>query len=214
MIKIKSFVFNVFGENTYIVWNPATKEAAVIDPGMYTTADENVFDSFIAENGLSVGQLINTHMHLDHIIGDNHVKQRYHLKNGAGKADAFLGEKAVTQARMFGMPFEPEPVSIDIELADNQHIDICGETATVLSVPGHSPGSIAIYLPESKCVFTGDVLFEGSIGRTDLVGGNHATLLRSIKEKLFRLPDDTKVYPGHGAPTTIGFEKQHNPYVC
>lgn len=213
MIKVKSFVFNMFGENTYLLWNPETKEATIIDPGMYNTAEEHVLDSFIEENGLSVGQLINTHMHLDHIIGDNYVKRRYNVKSAAGSADAFFGEKALTQARMFGMPFEPEPVSIDIELTNNQHIDICGETATIFSVPGHSPGSIAVYLPKSKCVFTGDVLFESSIGRTDLVGGNHATLLRSIKEKLFTLPDDTKVYPGHGAPTTIGYEKQHNPYV-
>ena len=213
MIKVKSFVFNMFGENTYLLWNPETKEATIIDPGMYNTAEEHALDSFIEENGLSVGQLINTHMHLDHIIGDNYVKRHYNVKSAAGSADAFFGEKALTQARMFGMPFEPEPVSIDIELTDNQHIDICSETATIFSVPGHSPGSIAVYLPKSKCVFTGDVLFESSIGRTDLVGGNHATLLRSIKEKLFTLPDDTKVYPGHGAPTTIGYEKLHNPYV-
>lgn len=213
MIKIKTFVFNMFGENTYLVWNPDTKEAAVIDPGMYTKSEEIKLDTFIADQQLDVRQLINTHMHLDHIIGDNHVKQRYGLKAAAGAADAFFGEKALTQARMFGMPFEPEPVSIDIELTDGQQLNVCGETVTILSVPGHSPGSIALYFPDSKCVFTGDVLFEGSVGRTDLVGGNHATLMRSIKEKLFTLPDDTRVYPGHGAPTTIAFEKQHNPYV-
>lgn len=213
MIKIKTFVFNMFGENTYLVWNPESKIAAAIDPGMYTRAERAAFDCFVADNSLKLTQLINTHMHLDHIIGDNHVKQTYSLEAAAGLPDEFFGEKASTQARMFGMPFNPEPVSIDIPLSDGQKIDLCGQQATILSVPGHSPGSIAVYLPESGCVFTGDVLFQRSVGRTDLVGGNHATLMRSIKEKLFSLPDNTVVYPGHGAPTTIGEEKRHNPYV-
>ena len=213
MLKIKSFAFNMFGENTYLVWNAETKQAAVIDPGMHNAAEELVFDSFITENKMHVSQLINTHMHLDHIIGDTHVKSHYGVGASAGKADAFFGEKASTQARMFGMPFDPEPVSIDIELKDNEKIDICGEEVTILTVPGHSPGSIALYFPISGWVITGDVLFAGSIGRTDLIGGNHATLISSIRNKLFTLPDSTVVYPGHGPSTTIGKEKRRNPYL-
>lgn len=213
MLKIKTFVFNMFGENTYVVWNTATKQATVIDPGMHNTAEQQVFDLFIEENDLHVSQLINTHMHLDHIIGDNHVKSRYNIGAAAGKADAFLGEKALTQARMFGMPFNPEPVNIDIDLTDGEKIDICGEEVTVLSVPGHSPGSIALYFPESGWVVTGDVLFAGSIGRTDLVAGNQATLINSIRKKLLTLPADTVVYPGHGPSTTIGKEIRTNPYI-
>ncbi|MCM1022025.1 MAG: MBL fold metallo-hydrolase [Muribaculaceae bacterium] len=213
MLKIKSFVFNMFGENTYIVWNTDTLETTVIDPGMYSLTEVERFDKFISDNNLKVTQLINTHMHLDHIIGDNHVKDLHKVGVSAGKDDAFFGEKALTQARMFGMPFNPDAVTIDIELSDGEIIDFCGEKATIFSVPGHSPGSIAIYLPESKLVFTGDVLFENSIGRTDLVAGNYTTLMRSIKQKLFTLPDDTTVLPGHGKPTTIGNEKLHNPYV-
>ena len=204
----------MFGENTYLVWNTDTKQAAVIDPGMHNAAEEHDFDSFISENGLKVSQLINTHMHLDHIIGDNHVKSRYGIGASAGKADAFFGEKASTQARMFGMPFDPDPVSIDIELKDGEKINICGEEVTILSVPGHSPGSIALYFPESGWVITGDVLFSGSIGRTDLVGGNHATLINSIRRKLLPLPQDTIVYPGHGPATTIGKESRTNPYIA
>ncbi len=213
MLKIKTFVFNMFGENTYLIWDSESLEAAVIDPGMHNRAERDTFDRFVADNSLKLTQLINTHMHLDHIIGDNHVKQTYSLGAAAGMADEFFGEKASTQARMFGMPFNPEPVSIDIPLTDGQKIELCGQQATILSVPGHSPGSVAVYLPESNCVFTGDVLFQRSVGRTDLVGGNHSTLMRSIKEKLFTLPDSTVVYPGHGAPTTIGEEKRYNPFV-
>lgn len=203
----------MFGVNTYIIWNSETKNAAIIDPGMYSPAEQAVLSKFITDNDLNLTQLINTHMHVDHIFGDIYIKDKYGLKICASPLDAFLGEKAPMQCRMFGLPTEIPGVEIDVELKDGDVIDLCGEKAHILLVPGHSPGSIVIYLPESGAAFTGDVIFKGSIGRTDLVAGNHNQLIAGIREKLLTLPDSTILLPGHGAPTTVGDEKRANPYL-
>lgn len=213
MLHIHTLPFNMFGVNTYILWNSDTDEAAVIDPGMCNTRERDTLDSFISQHGLQVKQLINTHMHVDHIFGDLYIKEKYGTPVQASPLDAFLGDKADMQCRMFGLPGDMASVGIDVELTDGMTINLCGLEAHILSVPGHSPGSIVIYLPEAKAAFTGDVLFQGSIGRTDLVAGNHSQLINGIKTKLMALPDDTVVYPGHGSPTTIGAEKRSNPYI-
>lgn len=213
MLHIHTLPFNMFGVNTYILWNSDTDEAAVIDPGMCNTRERDTLDSFISQHGLQVKQLINTHMHVDHIFGDLYIKEKYATPVQASPLDAFLGDKADMQCRMFGLPGDMASVGIDVELTDGMTINLCGLEAHILSVPGHSPGSIVIYLPEAKAAFTGDVLFQGSIGRTDLVAGNHSQLINGIKTKLMALPDDTVVYPGHGSPTTIGAEKRSNPYI-
>lgn len=213
MLHIHTLPFNMFGVNTYILWNSDTDEAAVIDPGMCNTRERYTLDSFISQHGLQVKQLINTHMHVDHIFGDLYIKEKYGTPVQASPLDAFLGDKAAMQCRMFGLPGDMASVGIDVELTDGMTINLCGLEAHILSVPGHSPGSIVIYLPEAKAAFTGDVLFQGSIGRTDLVAGNHSQLINGIKTKLMALPDDTVVYPGHGSPTTIGAEKRSNPYI-
>lgn len=213
MLHIHTLPFNMFGVNTYILWNSDTDEAAVIDPGMCNTRERYTLDSFISQHGLQVKQLINTHMHVDHIFGDLYIKEKYGTPIQASPLDAFLGDKADMQCRMFGLPGDMASVGIDVELTDGMTINLCGLEAHILSVPGHSPGSIVIYLPEAKAAFTGDVLFQGSIGRTDLVAGNHSQLINGIKTKLMALPDDTVVYPGHGSPTTIGAEKRSNPYI-
>lgn len=213
MLHIHTLPFNMFGVNTYILWNSDTDEAAVIDPGMCNTRERDTLDSFISQHGLQVKQLINTHMHVDHIFGDLYIKEKYGTPIQASPLDAFLGDKADMQCRMFGLPGDMASVGIDVELTDGMTINLCGLEAHILSVPGHSPGSIVIYLPEAKAAFTGDVLFQGSIGRTDLVAGNHSQLINGIKTKLMALPDDTVVYPGHGSPTTIGAEKRSNPYI-
>lgn len=214
MLHIHTLPFNMFGVNTYILWNSDTDEAAVIDPGMCNTRERDTLDSFISQHGLQVKQLINTHMHVDHIFGDLYIKEKYGTPVQASPLDAFLGDKAAMQCRMFGLPGDmASVVGIDVELTDGMTINLCGLEAHILSVPGHSPGSIVIYLPEAKAAFTGDVLFQGSIGRTDLVAGNHSQLINGIKTKLMALPDDTVVYPGHGSPTTIGAEKRSNPYI-
>ncbi len=213
MLEIRNFTFNMFGVNTYVVWNPTTKEATIIDPGMVNICEENQIDAFITDNGLKVTQLINTHMHLDHILGDKWVADKYGVKVKASVDDEFLGKQSPAQARMFSLPLNPQPVTIDEPLKDGDIINIGGEEVKVFSVPGHSPGSLVLYFPVSGWVITGDVLFEGSIGRTDLVAGNHKLLIESIRKKLLNLPDSTIVFPGHGNPTTIGREKSLNPYL-
>ena len=212
-MKISRFIFNMFGVNTYILWDPATHEAAIIDPGMTDGRETEAIDNFIKSNGLKLTQLINTHSHLDHIFGNAYVKSRYHLDVKAHPDDGFLANTLPDQATRFGLRIPLSPSKIDIELHDGDTISIGDETINVISVPGHSPGSIALYCPGSGFVITGDALFAGSIGRTDLPKGNHATLIHSIREKLLSLPDSTVVLPGHGGETTIGQEKQINPYL-
>lgn len=213
MLKIKQFTFNMFGINTYVVWNPETGNAAVIDPGMINDTEQAQIDRFISENGLVVHNLINTHMHVDHIFGDLYIKDKYGVDIAASPDDNFLGERAAMQCRMFGLPDDMAAVRIDRELKEGDTLEIGGEKVEILSVPGHSPGSLVLYFPQSKWAITGDVLFRRSIGRTDLVAGNHKQLIDGITRKLFALPDDTIVYPGHGDPTTIGEEKKENPFI-
>lgn len=207
MLKIETLTFNMFGVNTYIVYDTDTREAAVIDPGMISDAERRRIDSFIAAERLHVGQLINTHMHVDHIFGDRYIASRYGTGVAASTDDAFLGEKAQMQARMFQLPVDVEPVAIDLPLHDGDTLTIAGAEARIMAIPGHSPGSLVIYFPEQGWAVTGDVLFAGGIGRTDLVGGNHSQLVDGIRSRLFALPDSTVVYPGHGPATTIGREK-------
>lgn len=213
MLEITTFTFNMFGVNTYVVWNPDTKDATVIDPGMMNGSEERQIEKFISDNGLNVTQLINTHMHLDHIFGDRWTASRYGVKVQASTDDEFLGKQAPAQARMFSLPLNPEPVTVDCPLADGDTINIGGEEVKVIAVPGHSPGSLVLYFPKSGWAITGDVLFQGSIGRTDLVAGNHRLLIEGIRSKLMTLPPDTIVFPGHGNPTAIGQEKSSNPYI-
>lgn len=213
-MKIKRFVFNPFGESTYLVWDDATGAGAVVDPGMASNAEKGVFDRFVADNNIKIDQIINTHLHLDHCWGNNYVSARYGAKVAAHPQDAFLGQRAAQQAVMFGMPSQDvAPKAIDVPLADGDTIHIGSGELKVLHVPGHSPGSIALYDAADGWVIVGDALFNGAIGRTDLPGGDHRTLIGSIRSKLFTLPDSTVVYPGHEATTTIGREKASNPYL-
>lgn len=216
MLKVKAFIFNPFQEISYLVINPRSNEAALIDPGMANSAEQRALDNYISQNGIKLTQLINTHLHVDHCFGNSYVNNRYGLSVSAHPDDAFLGERVAVQTRTFGVlpeGGEPKAVEIDIELHEGDSVKIGDDSLKVLHVPGHSPGSIALYSPSSGFVITGDALFRGSIGRTDLPGGNHAQLLGSIREKLLALPDDTIVYPGHGPASTIGEEKRTNPFI-
>lgn len=212
-MKIKNLEFNLFGVNTYIVWNTDTLEAAVIDPGMSTPQECFQFKQFIERECLQVTELINTHLHIDHTLGNEFVEDTYGVALMAHSADAPLGALRAQQAAMFhlqGVATTPVSASIDIKAGDK--IFLGNEYLEVLEVPGHSPGSIALYSPVDKFVITGDALFRGSVGRTDLPGGNHSTLINSIKSNLLTLPSDTIVYPGHGPATTIGQETNTNPF--
>ncbi len=212
-MKVSRFIFNMFGINTYIMWDPATLEAAIIDPGMIDIDEEQALYDFISRNSLRPVHLINTHMHLDHIFGNLTVKEKYGLDIKAHPDDDFLGKSLSESVRRFNLRIPVSDHGVDIALKDGETLYLGKEPVKVISVPGHSPGSIALYCPESGFVITGDALFCGSIGRTDLPGGNHATLIRSVTDRLLTLPDSTTVLPGHGPETTVGEEKRSNPYL-
>ncbi len=212
-MKIAKFEFSLFGINTYVVVDPATKDCAIIDPGMINDREREAMTNFIDRNGLHVTHLINTHLHIDHAIGDAFVKATYGVPVEGHVADNALGERMAQQAQMFGMGEEATAVSVERPLKEGDVIKIGEGELKVLHVPGHSPGSLVLYDEADGFVIAGDVLFQGSVGRTDLPGGDQAQLLSGIKEKLYSLPDDTVVYPGHGGATTIGDEKRHNPFV-
>ena len=212
MFRIIHLAVNPFEENVLILVDEDTQDAIVIDPGMLYPEELQKFDEIIREEGLHLTQIVNTHQHLDHIFGANAVKDKYGIPLAASPSDDTFGQSVATHAARFGIKAGAKPVVRDIALADGDTITVGKSTLHVLAVPGHTPGGLAFYCPEQKFIITGDSLFRGSIGRTDL-GGDQATLVSSIRSKLLTLPDDTTVIPGHGPTTTIGAEKRHNPYI-
>ncbi len=212
-MNISRFTFNMFGVNTYIIWDDISKDAAIIDPGMINEVETNEIDEFIKANKLRLKYLINTHMHIDHSFGVAYIKNKYGLTLMGNMNDQFLAERLTQQANMFGLPISVMDLVIEKDLKDGDKLKIGEEDVIVKQVPGHSPGSIVIYAIDSNFIISGDVLFQRSIGRTDLPGGNYKQLIDAINCTLMTLPDDTIVYPGHGFETTIKDEKQHNPYL-
>lgn len=211
-MTIKTFTFNPFQENTYLVYDE-TNEAVLIDAGCISDEEKEVLKRFIEENKLTLKRLINTHLHLDHQFGNKFIFNTFGLKPEAGQEDEYLLENVVAQARSYGFPISDEAQSLGGYIVDNQEIKFGSSSLIALHVPGHSPGSMAFYSQKGGVLFAGDVLFKGSVGRTDLPKGDHATLITSITEKLLPLPDSTVVYCGHGPATTIGNEKKNNPYL-
>ncbi|MCM1448838.1 MAG: MBL fold metallo-hydrolase [Clostridiales bacterium] len=212
-LHVKSFEFNMFGELTYIIWDEASHEAAVVDAGMTTQSERATIDSFISENNLSLKYLINTHVHLDHTFGVPYMKERYNLELWASPMDIPLADRIEQQAIMFHLPFKASNVVIDRELHEGDIIKLGESPIEIIEVPGHTPGGLALYAPLDNFVLTGDSLFHSSIGRTDLPGGNHSQLINAVTSKLMSLPSSTRVYPGHGPSTTIGHEQIYNPYL-
>lgn len=211
-MTIKTFTFSPFQENTYLVFDE-THEAVLIDAGCFNESEQLQLKNYILENNLILKRLLNTHLHLDHQFGNRFVTDTYGLKPEAAKEDEFLIAKMLTQARMFGLPFSGEAQELGAYIEDNQEICFGNSKFIALHVPGHSPGSMAFYCESDGVLFAGDVLFNGSIGRTDLEQGDYATLIRSIQNRLLPLPDSTVVYSGHGPSTTIGNEKVNNPFL-
>lgn len=211
MLNIRSFTFNPFQENTYVIYNDKN-ECWIIDPGMHDNDELKLFSDFIIQQNLKPQAIINTHTHIDHILGVAALKDKYNIPFAIHKDDQPVLNGAAGSAMLFGFQFGPSP-DVDFYLKENDTYDIGEDKLKILLVPGHSPGSIAFYYPEGKWVISGDALFYGSIGRTDLPGGNHQQLLDSIKSELFTLPDDTTVFSGHGPETTIAHEKQSNPFL-
>lgn len=212
-MKISRFTVNPFGVNSYVMWDADTLEAAIVDPGMADEAERKALDSFIERQGLKPVHLINTHMHLDHIFGNLYVKEKYGLDIKAHPADDFLGRSLEDQTTRFHLPIKATNQGLDVELHDGDRLYLGTEPIDIISVPGHSPGSVVLYCPESGFVITGDALFRGSIGRTDLPMGDYPTLIAAIRDRLLTLPPDTVVLPGHGPESTIGQEKSSNPYI-
>lgn len=212
MIAIQSFVFNAFQENTYII-SDETKECVIVDPGCYDDAEKKELSDYVFDHQLKVRKLLNTHCHIDHILGNDFVKQKYGTKLYIHKTEEFVlnAQKILAPHYGFNRYQEAKP---DAYLSEDDVIEFGLQKFTVLFVPGHSPGHIAFYNEKEKVVLAGDVLFLNSVGRTDLPGGNHNTLVDSIHKKLFTLPDEVTVYPGHGGETTIGVEKRTNPFCA
>ncbi len=213
MLKIAKFTFYMFGINTYVVYDPEQKEAAIIDPGMSQPKEYDALERFIVRENLTVTHLINTHLHIDHAIADKWVRDKYNVPVEAHEDDATLGLILNQQAQRFGIIGVDAKIEIENVLKDGDDVKVGTGTLKVLHVPGHSPGSVALYYKEDGWVIVGDTLFEGSIGRTDLMGGNHDQLIRAISDKLLTLPGATVVYPGHGNSTTVEWEREHNPYL-
>ena len=211
-MKIQKFTFNPFLENTYIIWDEETLEAAVIDPGMSNPVEEDEITSFIEQNSLSILYIINTHCHIDHILGCGFIKSKYNPVYYMPEGDIELFYNAESQAMMFGVQLSklPEPEKY---LSEELELKLGKEAISFLFTPGHSLGEFCLYMKDSNICISGDVLFYESIGRTDLPGGNYEVLLDSIRNKLLVLPDDVEIYPGHGEKSTIGYERAHNPFL-
>lgn len=197
-----------------MVFDEVSTEAAVIDPGMMNKSECDEISSFIRENKLKVKYLLNTHLHIDHVAGDEYIATRYSVGLSASSLDEPLASRIAQQAQMFHLNVNSVgSVKIAHPLKNNDRLWLGEMPVDVLEVPGHSPGSLAFYFPENGFVITGDALFRQSIGRTDLPGGDLCTLLNSIKNRLMTLPLETVVFPGHGPKTTIADENRLNPYV-
>ncbi len=210
MIKVHSFTFSPFAENTYVL-HDESNEAIIFDPGCYEQHEKDQLSDYIRQNNLKVVRLINTHSHLDHVFGNKFVSETYNVIPEM-HPDELPGLKAVpSYSASMGLTVEPSPDPTF--LPESGTIEFGNSSLEILFTPGHSIASLSFYSKEDQFVIAGDTLFQGSVGRVDLPGGNGPTLIKSIKEKLIPLGDDVKVYSGHGDPTTIGFERLSNPFL-
>ncbi|MBL0145042.1 MAG: MBL fold metallo-hydrolase [Chitinophagaceae bacterium] len=211
MLKIKSFVFSPIQENTYLLYNELN-ECIIIDPGCYFDAEKDQLTQFVNDNNLQPKMLLNTHCHLDHVFGNKFIAETYKLIPQIHLKEKVVLEYAPTSGLMYNMPFD-NYVGDLVFLKEGDSITIGKDELKVIEAPGHSPGSICFYSAVQNFLIGGDVLFNRSIGRTDLPGGNHEQLIKNIREKLFILPNNTVVYSGHGPATTIDEEKSENPFL-
>ena len=211
MLSVKAFTFNPVEENTYVLYNEQ-KQCCIIDPGCYFPEERNGLKTFLIDSDITPTLLLNTHCHLDHVFGNKFIHDTWKLILHIHKEEKQVLEYAPAAGQMWQMPFENYEGEL-VYLKEGEKIKFGNDELKILFTPGHSPGSVCFYNEAGGFVISGDVLFNLSIGRTDLPGGNYEMLINSIQTQLFTLPDDTKVYPGHGQMTTIGFEKMNNPFV-
>lgn len=211
MLGIQRFVFNSFLENTYIIWDQNSKDAAIIDPGCYDAQERETVDNFITENSLQLKFLINTHCHIDHIFGNAYIKVKYNPVFLAPETDIPILDLMMDTAKSYNLELTRSPHP-DKFISEHEPLELGELKGKFLYTPGHTPGEFCLYFENEKVCFTGDVLFKGSVGRTDLWGGNYTVLIGAIKTKLFSLPDDVTIYPGHESESTIGEERKFNPF--
>jgi glyoxylase-like metal-dependent hydrolase (beta-lactamase superfamily II) len=212
MITVKSFEFNYFSVNTYVL-HDETGEAVLIDCGCFSKEEELRLSDYIIANKLTLKHLLCTHLHLDHVFGNEFANRAYGLKPQAHKADVDALPPAQEQARLFGLQDRVQSIPVEKYIVGNETIKFGNSELTALLVPGHSPGSLAFYNKKNGFAITGDVIFNGSIGRTDLWGGNQEVLIAAIKDKILSLPDETILYPGHGPETNVISESMNNPFL-
>ena len=211
MLNVIFFTFNAFAENTYVIINDK-KQCWIVDPGMYGEQETAQLIKFITDKQLQPQAIINTHTHLDHIFGAQALMDKYGMPFGIHEEDLPVLNMAAGSATLFGFNFNnpPKPTFF---IKEGTPLQLGDDALEVIHTPGHSPGSISFYYPTGHWVISGDVLFSGSIGRTDIPGGSFDTLIHSIRTNLFTLPGETKVLSGHGPATTIAEEKKHNPFL-
>jgi hydroxyacylglutathione hydrolase len=210
MITVKTFVFNAFQENTYLLYDH-TRRCKVFDPGMNNENEQLEFNEYIRSNGLELEAIVNTHCHVDHVLGCQYLKKKYNIPFFIHKMELNMLRDASSYGDFFGLQVE-DPPAPDQYYSEGDIVQIGEGVLSVVHIPGHSIGSIAFYSPEDNFIITGDVLFKGSIGRTDLSGGDYNVLIESIRSKIFILPEQTLVFPGHGPSTTVGDEIKTNPF--
>ena len=211
-MNIKSFTFNPFQENTYVVYDES-KECIIIDPGCYNAQEQEELKSFINEKELTPVKLINTHCHIDHILGNQFVSEKWNLDLYMHKLDIPLLEKSGEIGKMYGFEEYKGSPFPKYFLDEQDTLTFGNSKFDILFTPGHVPGHICLYNKANDMLVSGDVIFQGSIGRTDLPGGNHKILINSIITKLFPLPNSTQIFCGHGPSTNLGYEKEHNPFL-
>ncbi len=211
-MTIKIFTFNPIQENTYVVHDD-TKEAIVIDAGCYFDEEKMKLKSYIEDQGLRLKKVLNTHLHFDHQFGNKFLFDSYGILPEAHAADEFLLKGVVAKAMIYGFPIREDAQPLGNYLSEHQEIKFGNTVLRCMHIPGHSPGHLVFYNEAEHVLFAGDVLFRGSVGRTDFEWGDHAALIKNISEKLLVLPAQTIVYPGHGPATTIGEEKETNPFL-
>lgn len=211
MIQVQAFTFNEFSENTYLLYDESG-ECIIIDPGCNTSNEKKILTGYIEKNNLKPVMLINTHCHIDHVLGVQFVKDTYQLRFGIHELEIPLLEAVSNYSHLWGINYSPASHDYLIDVKDILQFGK-DSTLRILHCPGHSPGSVCFYSESDHFIISGDVLFRESIGRTDLPGGSTQTLLDSIEKQMYALPDETIVYSGHGTPTTITHEKKYNPFV-
>jgi hydroxyacylglutathione hydrolase len=211
MLAIQTFIFNPFEENTYLL-SDETSECIIIDPGCYSSSEKRELEEYITSRSLKPVKILLTHAHIDHILGINFLSGRFHLPLQMSSIETTLLQAAPTYGQMWGIDVEPAP-GPDADVKEGDLITFGHTTLKAIFTPGHSPGSFSYYHKESKSLFSGDVLFMQSIGRTDLPGGDYDTLIQSIKNKIMVLDDSVSVFSGHGPSTTVGDERKGNPFL-